>query len=134
MPYFGYKILNSIVMKNNVTILFILFACSLGFSQNTTNLDSIANINLPSLSSLSSHSANLVSRKLNTDFSKVKVNTNYRDIKEGHFVMSKDAFVNYNQFDYRVFNYTSEDALRRITPNYDLMSAPLPSPTYYSME
>jgi len=33
-----------------------------------------------------------------------------------------------------VFKYTPEDALRKITPNYDLHSAPLPSPTYYPID
>ena len=68
------------------------------------------------------------------DFLQVKVNRNYPEIKEGSFVMSKDAFTNYDQFDYEVFKYTPADALRKITPNYDLHSAPLPSPTYYHID
>lgn len=103
-------------------------------AQNFKSLDSIVNINLPSLSSLSINTSTLLSRKYDPDFSNLKVNMNYRVIKEGFFHLSKDAFKNYDQFDYEVFKFTPEDALRNITPNYDLHSAPLPSPTYYQID
>ena len=120
-------------MKIKLSLGVLLMSVSmLSFAQNTINLDSIVNINLPSLSSLSINTSNLLSRKFDPDFSNVKINRNYREIKEVFFHLSKDAITNYDQFDYEVFNYTPEDALRRITPNYDLMSAPLPAPTYYS--
>lgn len=124
-------------MKYLLTLFILFLSVNFIFAQNTRNLDSIVNINLPSLSSLSintSNTSNLLSRKFDPDFSNVKVNMNYRVIKEGFFHLSKDAFKNYDQFDYEVFKFTPEDALRNITPNYDLHSAPLPSPTYYSID
>jgi hypothetical protein len=106
-------------------------------AQTTTAVDSIGNgrnVTLPSLSYISFNASNLLSNKYSQNFSNVKGNTNYRSIKEGFFVLSKEAIEGYDQFDYEVFKYTPADALRRITPNYDLHSAPLPSPTYYSVD
>lgn len=124
-------------MKYLLTLFILFLSVNFINAQNFKSLDSIVNINLPSLSSLSINTSNtstLLSRKYDPDFSNVKVNMNFREIKEGFFHMSKDAFTNYDQFDYEVFKYTPEDALRRITPNYDLHSAPLPSPTYYQID
>lgn len=121
-------------MKYLLYLIFIAVSINFMNAQNPRNLDSIVNLNLPSLSYLSLNTSNLVSRKFNPDFSNVNVNRNYRDIKEGNFVISEDAFKYYDQFDYEVFKYTPEDALRRILPNYDLMSAPLPPPTYYQVD
>ena len=118
-------------------IFLLILICSnlnLMTAQTASAPDLIVNVNLPSFSSLSINTSDLVSRKFNSDFSNVKVNTNYQSIKEGNLVMSKEAFLNYNQFDYEVFKHTPADALRRITPNFDLHSAPLPSPTYYSVD
>jgi hypothetical protein len=111
-------------------------------AQSLKNLDSVVNVSLPSLSYMTLNTSTLSSNKYNQNFVKLKVNKHYRDIKEGFFVLSKEAFINlskeafinYDQFDYDVFKYTPEDALRKITPNYDLHSAPLPSPTYYPID
>ena len=103
-------------------------------AQSLKNLDSVVNASLPSLSYMTLNTSTLSSNKYNQNFEKLKVNKHYREIKEGFFVLSKEAFINYDQFDYDVFKYTPEDALRKITPNYDLHSAPLPSPTYYPID
>jgi len=103
-------------------------------AQSLKNLDSVVNVSLPPLSYMTLNTSTLSSNKYNQNFEKLKVNKHYREIKEGFFVLSKEAFINYDQFDYDVFKYTPEDALRKITPNYDLHSAPLPSPTYYPID
>ena len=114
----------------------IFFILSINFmnAQNVRNLDSVVNVSLPSLSYMTLNTSNFSLNKYNQNFLNLKVNKHYRKIKEGFFVLSKDAFKNYDQFDYDVFKYTPEDALRKITPNYDLNSAPLPSPTYYPID
>jgi hypothetical protein len=113
-----------------------IFILSLNFmdAQSLKNLDLVVNASLPSLSYMTLNTSTLSSNKYNQNFVKLKVNKHYRDIKRGFFVLSKEAFINYDQFDYDVFKYTPEDALRKITPNYDLHSAPLPSPTYYPID
>ena len=111
---------------------FTLLISALSFSQSNIVIDSTKNFTPPSLASLSLNG--LTSNVFKADFSNIKVNTHYREIKEVFFVLSKNAFQNYDQFDYDVFKYTPGDALRKISPNYDLHIAPLPSPTYYPVD
>jgi hypothetical protein len=116
-------------------LILILISSSTIISAQQSSLHLTRNSSLPTLSLLSLNTSISNTSKLSIpDFSNVKVNRNFREIKEGSFVMSKDAFLNHNQFDYEVFKYTPADALRKITPNYDLNSAPLPSPTYYHID
>jgi len=115
-------------------LFFFILSINFMNAQNVRNLDSVVNVSLPSLSYMTLNTSNFSLNKYNQNFLNLKVNKHYREIKEGFFVLSKDAFKNYDQFDYEVFKYTPEDALRKITPNYDLNSAPLPSPTYYPID
>ncbi|MBZ9628069.1 hypothetical protein LB450_08140 [Psychroflexus sp. CAK1W] len=118
-----------------ILILFVALICgnTCLFGQQQAALDSTQSSVLPALSLLSLNTNILkTDRFKKPNLSNLNFNMHYRDIKEGSFVMSKDAFKNFDQFDYEVFKYTPADALSRIMPNYDLNSAPLPPPTYYS--
>ncbi|WP_037315670.1 hypothetical protein [Salegentibacter sp. Hel_I_6] len=54
-------------------------------------------------------------------------NYSLKSIKDGNFTISNFNLKKKNLFDYQDFKNKPADRLKELMPNYDLMSAPLPS-------